>query len=344
MIYPEFLKIGDTIGVCAPSDGIKERKMPRVEFACKQLESLGYKIKKSENAFALSSRGRSATAKIRAKEFMELYEDEEVKLIIFVNGGDFMCEMLDFIDFEYLKNLKPKWIQGYSDGTTLDFLFPSILDIASMYHQSFGDFGMKPWHKSLENCFEILSGKQIEQKSFNKCESVWDFSKPSEEEYNPYAGYDLVEDVEWHNICGKDEINIEGRVIGGCLDVIKMFFGTKYDKISEFISKYKNDGIIWFFDCFELGSASIFTTLWQMKNAGFFENCKGVVFGRPLFAREDYGISFNESVKDILEDLNIPVISDCDIGHRSPQFPIVNGSIAKIVSKNGKGTLENIFE
>ena len=39
----------------------------------------------------------------------------------------------------------------------------------------------------------------------------------------------------------KNEIKIEiqGRMIGGCLDCIKMFFGTKYDKINQYINTYK---------------------------------------------------------------------------------------------------------
>lgn len=61
-------------------------------------------------------------------------------------------------------------------------------------------------------------------------------------------------------------------------------------------------------------------------------------------AREDYEISFNESVLDALKDLNIPIICDADIGHRSPQMAIVNGAILKIVSENGKGKVETYFK
>ena len=77
-----------------------------------------------------------------------------------------------------------------------------------------------------------------------------------------------------------------------------------------------------------------------MKSAGYFENCNGIIFGRPLFIREDYETSFNDAVKKSLEELNIPVICDADIGHVSPQMSIVNGAVLKITSENGKGRVD----
>ena len=62
------------------------------------------------------------------------------------------------------------------------------------------------------------------------------------------------------------------------------------------------------------------------------------------FNPELYGVSYEETLKDALGDLNIPVIFDSDIGHVSPQMSIVSGGILEITSKNGKGTIKNYFE
>lgn len=80
-----------------------------------------------------------------------------------------------------------------------------------------------------------------------------------------------------------------------------------------------------------------------MKNAGYFDNCNGIIFGRPLFVREDYGVKFNEAVYEGLKDLNIPIIYDVDIGHIAPQMPIVNGAILDIKYRDGKGKIKTIF-
>ncbi len=81
-----------------------------------------------------------------------------------------------------------------------------------------------------------------------------------------------------------------------------------------------------------------------MKNAGYFENTKGIIFGRPLMLREDYEISFEEAVLSSLKDLNIPIICGADIGHVPPQLAMVNGAILKITSKDGKGKVETYLK
>ena len=63
-----------------------------------------------------------------------------------------------------------------------------------------------------------------------------------------------------------------------------------------------------------------------------------------MFIRNDYDITFNETVKDVLGNLNIPIICDADIGHVSPQLATVNGAILEITSENGKGTVKTYLK
>ena len=335
MNYPENLKPGDLIGICAPSAGIvKPEKIEKLEIAINALKEMGYRVLETPSV-RCEENGRSASAKVRAEEFMSLIQNEEVKLIIFATGGDFLCEMLDYLDFDLIKTLKPKWMQGYSDITGISYLFNTILDIPTMYAQSIKDYAMEPLHRSLTDALEIESGNEIIQESFDMYEKEWDL-----ENVDPHAGYNLTEKVEWKNIFGQDKIVVEGRSIGGCLDCIKNYIGTKYDKVQEYLERHKEDGIIWFLEAFETNTAELQRTLWQMNSAGYFKYCKGIIFGRPLFIREDYETSFNEAVKLALRDLEVPVICDADIGHVSPQMAITNGAILKITSENGKGIIE----
>ena len=117
--------------------------------------------------------------------------------------------------------------------------------------------------------------------------------------------------------------------------------GTKYDKVKEFIEKYKEDGIVWFLEVFEMSTPQIYLHLWQMKNAGYFENCNGIIFGRPLMVREDYETSYEETLKEFFGKLDIPVIYDVDIGHVSPQIPIVSGGILEVECSEGNGRIKN---
>ena len=60
MIFPEFIKPGDTIGVTATSGGIvNELKQKRVANATEQLKSKGYNVKLTDNVYKSDSRGCS---------------------------------------------------------------------------------------------------------------------------------------------------------------------------------------------------------------------------------------------------------------------------------------------
>lgn len=311
MIYPKSLNEGDFIGVTAVSGGITgERNILRAENAKKNIENRGYKVIETSNV-RTELNGRSSSKEQRSKEFMSLWENDKVKSIIIAEGGNFLCEVLDELDFEKMKTIDPKWIQGYSDSTNLTYVFTIFLDIATIYGPTYKSFGMRNWHISLENSIKLMQKKEIVQTSYEKCEEFngWDVPK----EYDPYEEYNLTKNVRWINLRNEEEIKFSGRAIGGCLDVIKCLIGTKYDKVKEFIFKYKNDGIVWYLEAFEMNTPELFCTLWQMKNCGYFENCNGIIFGRPLMMRQDMGLSDYQMIEEALCELNIPIICDADI-------------------------------
>ena len=353
MRIPKKLKVGDTIGICAPSAGInKPEKQIRLDEAIKKLEALGFKVIETKSV-RNDIEGRSASKEIRAKEFMDLYLDPNVHAIIFAAGGDFLVEMLDFVDFEKIRNAEAKWLVGYSDITGINLPITTITDTATLYSQTIKDFAMVPLHRALEDTLNIMMGNYPVQNSFDKCEKKVDMNSFIEEinnvdeeikEINPNEGYKLEEDVIWKNLYDEEYLEISGRAIGGCFDLIKNILGTKFDKTKDFIEKYKEDGIVWFFDIFESSTPELVRTMWQMKNAGYFEYCKGILVGRSLFLREEYGIDLPKAFKQGLDGLNIPVIYDMDIGHVAPQLPVIIGGKINVTSSKGKGTLESYLD
>ena len=327
MIYPEFLKEKDTIGVTAPSDGITDKiKLKRLDNAIKNFEKRGFNIKETPNV-RCSVKGRSSSSKERAEELESLYKDDNVKTIITSGGGDFLLEMLSELDFNVIKD-NPKWLQGYSDPTGLLFMVTTNLDIATVYSDNFKTFGMEPWHKSLENNLEILKGNIIEQTSFSKYEE-------DKKLITGLEPFNLTKKVYWKNLN-----NEKGRIIGGCLDLITELFGTRFDKTKDFLEKYKDDGIIWYFDVCELSSESLIRTLWKLKDNGYFKYTKGILFSRVYACNSYYDISYEEAIYESLKDLNIPIIINADIGHVSPRMTIINGAIATITSSKGKGKIK----
>ncbi|MCI9000484.1 MAG: LD-carboxypeptidase [Clostridia bacterium] len=333
MRYPESLKLGDTIGICAPSKGCDdEEKIEKLSIAIKQFQNMGYKVIETASV-RKDKQGRSASAKVRAKEFMELWNNKEVKLIIYAGGGDFLMEMLDELDFEVLKKSTPKWTQGFSDITHISFLLNTLCDIPSIYSENVKDYAMTPLYQNLTNSLQIAGGKELVQNSFEKYQE--------QIEDNQDGTYHLTAKVEWKNITGQEEIVMEGRALGGCIDCIDTLIGTKFDEVKEYIETYKQDGIIWFLEAYEMNTPLLQRILWKMKHAGYFKYCKGIVFGRPYIMREDYQISEKQAILDAIGNLEIPIIIGADIGHIPPQLAITQGAILKITSKDGKGTVTN---
>ena len=337
MIYPKFIKEQGTIGVTAPSRGItNELDLKRLESAIKKLNEKGFNVIETENV-RTDNLGRSSSKEERAKQLESLFLDKEVDAIISASGGDFIMEMIPYLNYEVIKN-NPKWFQGYSDPTWLTYTITTNLDIATIYSNNFKSFGMNPWHKSLETNIKILKGDLINQKSFEKYELYKKNQETGLEDYN------LTEKVKWKIITGEKEVAIKGRMIGGCLDVINEIYGTNYDKTQEFLEKYQNDGIIWYLENYSLTSEDLTRVLWKLNDKGYFKYTKGIIFGRSLNYQSFYNLSFEETIKSSLKDLKVPIITEADFGHLSPRMTIINGAIAEIKVKNDQGEISFILK
>lgn len=178
-----------------------------------------------------------------------------------------------------------------------------------------------------------MCGKNIIQNSFEKYEKEALKYETGLEEYN----LDTI--VEWKSL-NANNINVEGRIIGGCIDIINDLIGTPFDNINNFIEKYKKDGIIWFFDNAELSTEDLVRTMWKFKVCGYFKYTKAILFGRNINESSYYDISFKDALLTSLAYLKVPILYDIDIGHVPPRLTIINGSYAHILFENNKGEIK----
>lgn len=337
MKYPKFLKEKDCIGVPAPSAGagIIEKKNKMIN-AKKNLEQLGYNLMLSENILK-NERGRSATAEERAKEINEMFQNQDIDMLLCATGGDFLLEILPYVDFDIIKN-NPKFIAGFSDPTGLLYPITTKYDIATIYGQNFSSFGSESLHQSHNDFLQIIKGNLITEHSYDL------YEKDYPERKTGLEGYNLTEKVYWHTLDDK-EVSLTGRIIGGCFDIISELAGTKYDGINEFNEKYKNDGIIWFFDNCELSKEQTIRVLWKMGELGYFKYTKGVIFGRFGADITYYNYDVKTCLKDsILNKLDIPIIYDADISHKAPSLTIINGALVNLNVKDGKASISFVLK
>ena len=323
MIYPSFLKQGDTIGISAPSAGVG-RKLDSFDLSLEMLKKKGFNIKETEHVRVNDPRGGSA--KERGDELNQLFKDNDVDFVMCAAGGDFLNEMIPYISFNTLKK-HPKWIMGASDPTSILYPYTTLCDVATIYGCNAGSYDLRPLPKFLKNNLEIIQGNLIEQTSFSKYQS----DKPWEVEgYVPNTKVTYKATV--------DDLEVEGRCIGGCIDGLKDIIGTKFDGTKKFIQKYKDDGFIWYFDNFALSAENLYRTLIQMKYAGWFEYTKAIIVGRTLIESSETGMSYEEALQNITED--IPLIYQADIGHTSPSMTMINGAILHLSYHDHKATLK----
>ena len=336
MRYPAFIKEGDTIGFPAPSFGCNiEPYRTRFDHAQQVLRQKGYQTICGPNAYAGDGIGISASPESCGREITGMMTSGNSDALISCGGGEMMCEILKYVDFERIKTARAKWFMGYSDNTNLTFLLNTLCDTAAIYGPCAGSFGMEPWHESLEDALLLLRGEKLETEGFERY-----VADPGREEDPPLAPYACTEprkivayDPEKGLLpSGEGEaIGFSGRLIGGCMDILSVLCGTRYDRVSAFTEKYQEDGFIWFLEACDLNVFGIRRTVWQLKNAGWFKDVKGFLIGRPWAGQEDrMGLDHIRAVTDVLADCGVPILLDVDIGHLPPMMPLISGSVAEV--------------
>ncbi len=335
MRYPDFLKPGQTIGFVAPSFGCSiEPYRSAFDNALKVFQKKGYRTVLGPNCYEGSGIGISNTPEKCAEEFMDFYCGDQADILISCGGGELMCEILPFINFDRLRQADPKWFMGYSDNTNLGFLLATLCDTASIYGPCAPSFGMEPWHPALGDAMDVLAGNtRVHGYVMYEKESLKD-------EEHPLAPYNVTEPSVKKSVPGGRQ-QMSGRLVGGCLDILAMLCGTRYDRVKDFVRDYRRDGLIWFLEACDLTPMSYRRALWQLDQAGWFAGAKGFLIGRPMHIGEEaFGVDMYRAVLDILRKYQVPILMDLDIGHLPPQMPLINGAYADVTMVGNSITVD----
>ena len=333
MIIPRFLSKGDAVGVTAPSAGVAESTDRfRFSHARERLEARGYRVVETPNTYTCDEQGRSSPAPQRVAELNSLLEDPSVAAVYAASGGDYEYEMLPLMDWGVVE-ANPKWIQGYSDNTTLLFKITAEHGIATLYGGNFGDFGMEPLHASVEQSLEVLEGRRVSQRSFPRHASGFADRSTGLEPFPE------DEETVWHSPSG--DVRFGGRLIGGCMDVVEWFLKAGAADASAFARENAGDGVVWYLETFDMDARRVRDTISAMESRGWMRGCTGVVFGRPLF----YGgpEPYEQAAEEALSGLGVPSVFGADVGHKAPRMAFVNGASAEFDVKGGACELSYDF-
>jgi muramoyltetrapeptide carboxypeptidase LdcA involved in peptidoglycan recycling len=335
MVYPG-LQDRATIGVTAPSSGLRTEQHELIKQAQKRLQAMGFQVSIGDTAWT-QHKAKSAPAAVRASEWMGMMTDESIHAIIPPWGGELLIEILPYVDFDALS---PKWLLGYSDVSVLLLAMTLSTGIATAHGTNLVDLRGETSDETTARWLEVLrtgTGETVVQYSSKLYQKEWNFAEPSP------CVYHLTEPTAWKTTSGQP-VRMEGRLLGGCVDVIRHLVGTPYGDVASFRTKHiGDDPIVWYFENCELKSTDLRRSLVQMRLAGWFEGCSGLLFGRSPAGETVEAYTTLDIYRELAGELSVPVVYDIDCGHVPPQITFVNGAYAEVETAGGKGTITQHF-
>ena len=281
MKFPKKLRIGDTIGLVAPSSAVSKE---RAEQSILALESLGFFVKAADNLSTDWHGLAAGPAKLRADWVNRMFADPEVDAIFCIRGGDCSSRIMQYLDYDIIRK-NPKIFVGYSDITNLH------IGISQ-------NCGFVTFHGPMVSS-NIVDGfdQQTMMSLFStlNAEGEFVFQNPKGCELEVYRE-------------GKKK-KVKGTLTGGNLSLIAASLATPF----EIDTRNK----VLFIE--ETGErvSMIEKYMMHLKNAGLFDRASALLLGQFTNEKINCAPDFDSiaCIKDITEDLPIPVIFGVQSGH-----------------------------
>lgn len=290
IVQPPRLKTGDTIAIVAPASPIVERS--GLEHGITALENMGFRVRYTDRIFQ-SSNYLAGSDSARAEELMHAFEDPSIQAIIALRGGYGCARLIPLIKKKRMRS-HPKIFMGFSDLTTLHLFFRKYFGWISFH----GPMATSP----------MMGTMSAEQQQHLL--SLW-----TDPTYRPTLNFPELES--WHSGTA------EGELTGGCLSIIAASIGTPYE--------IKTAGKILFLEDQGEPPYRLDRMLTHLRLAGKLRSLSGLLLGSFLdcnSAQGDYHAA--DTLKDILSDLEIPIIANFPAGHLNNNWTIPLGARIRI--------------
>lgn len=329
--YPRPLRPGDTIGVTAPSAGVVPRLQDRFRHAGEVVRGKGYDLRVGDTPFADGI--VAGPADERAAELTAMLVDPAVRAVVPPWGGELATDLLGRLDWEALA-ADPTWLVGFSDVSTLQLPLTLRTGVATLHGQNLMDTpydvpaGLLGWWEVAASATEGEALVQRSPRRFRSMSQGWD-DYENEPEVSTWT---LDAEGSWLRLDGADPaapVDVQGRLIGGCLETVSLLAGTRYGDVARFAAEHAPEGLVVFLDILEWEALEVGRALWAMRHAGWFDAATAVLVSRT-YAPDSDGFTLHDAVRDALGDLGIPLLADVECGHVPPYLALVNGALARV--------------
>jgi len=292
MIKPVRLQSGDAIAAFAPASLFEKKKAKEGKLYLKKNHKI--EVLETKKPF-LKNHFIARTDAERISEFNNWVKNKSIKGMIAYRGGYGTSRIIQKLDIKALKN-NPKLVIGYSDLTIL--LNELVKNGLCCVHGPMlsGDFFRR-------------SHTELEQRSFQSCF---------------FTGIPIGKVGKKEGLKCFVPGTAKGILTGGNLCTLASSIGTPY----EFDSK----GKILFLEDVGEKPYRIDRLLVQLKDAGKFDKCKGIIFGDFTDCDQAQRPKIKSVIQEALSGINIPVIWGFPSGHGKRQCFLPFGTKVKIDS------------
>lgn len=330
MRKPKHLNPGDTVAVVSPSSALAS-VFPHV-----------YKkgIRHLQNTFGLNVKVMSYTLadtdslyfhpEHRANDINAAFADNDVKAIVTTIGGDDSVRILKYLDLNLIR-ANPKILMGYSDATTL-LTYLNLQGMVTFHGPAimagFAQLGAMPETFAKHLHTMLMTGFQ------SYTYQTYGVYSPRYEDWNDPANAGQVKPLQADNIGWQwlqGEGQVQGRLFGGCIEVLEWLKGTIYWPEPSFW-----EGRILFFETTEEIPSVEVVQRWLRNYGiqGIFHRVGGILFGRAHGYSDEQKLALADMIRNVLiaefDCPDLPVVANLDFGHTDPQWILPLGVLAEI--------------
>ncbi len=308
-----------------------------LELGLSRLEKYGLKVKFMNNTLKGHDYLKAHPEK-RAEDLLQAFSDEEVDMILCAIGGDDTFRLLPYLfeNDELKKVVNKKIFLGFSDTTVNHFMLNKV-GLNTFYGQSFlADIceledEMLPYTKKYFE--ELISTGTIKEITPS---DIWyecrtDFSenqKGTKLTSHINDGFELLQ----------GEAVFSGKIFGGCIETIfDMYEGEWYEASAVMCENYgilpslkEWEGKILLIESSEMKTEpeTYRRALKALKDRGFFDVISGIIVGKP--ADEAYYEEYKKALTDTVDNKDLPIVYNVNIGHALPRCIIPLGVNATV--------------
>lgn len=274
-IRPPILQAGDTIGIVTLGSPLSAST---INARIETLKNLGFQVILGEYVYAENG-FLAGTDQQRATDLMNMFAKRQVKMILPSRGGVGVAGILPYLDYSFIQS-HPKILSGYSDITVLLNVLAQYADIITFQSLMLINFTMNTPAYNYDQFFAatstLTSPRQIQ---------------------NP-TGIPEVSKVPG---------NVTGPIVGGNLTSFVDTLGTPYEIDTK--------GKILLLEETHEPVNTVYRYMNQLKLAGKFQDCVGIVMGQCTECAVAYGASYEDLINAFVVPLGKPLMTQVTTAH-----------------------------